>query len=58
MCYEYSVKWLRTPTKLVADGLDNAADGLRLRGEHPRNVQRNIPLWLLTDCQLYNICAL
>ena len=35
MCYEYSVKWLRTPTKCVTKTHETP-------NEHPRNVQRTI----------------
>ena len=36
MCYEYSVKWLRTPTKCPTNNPQNVHI-------HPRNVQRNTP---------------
>ena len=35
MCYEYSVKWLRTPTKCATKTHETP-------NEHPRNVQRTI----------------
>ena len=48
MCYEYSVKWLRTFHEI---GCEHSVNWLRT----PRNVQRNILLWLLrtANCTIY-----